>query len=116
MCPDRRRHHVIGGPRPAGQPSVLQPHYAGAYLAEVIRGCLRVVPRGRHNAADALKDTSLVLIIGIFNLTTAKTSIIDLAWQSLGVEVYLFVRLAYFACCFYMSRYSRHLEAQVRSR
>jgi general L-amino acid transport system permease protein len=123
--------------------------YAGAYLAEVIRGGLQAVPRGQHDAADALglsywkknglvilpqaislvipplvntfiaffKDTSLVLIIGIFDLlTTAKTSIIDPAWQSFSVEVYLFVSLIYFAFCFSMSRYSRRLEAQARSR
>jgi general L-amino acid transport system permease protein len=123
--------------------------FAGAYLAEVIRGGLQAVTRGQHDAADALglsywkkngliilpqairhvipplvntfiaffKDTSLVLIIGIFDLlTTAKTSIIDPAWQSFSVEVYLFVSLIYFAFCFSMSRYSKHLEAQGRSR
>jgi general L-amino acid transport system permease protein len=122
--------------------------YAGAYLAEVIRGGLQAVPRGQYDAADALglsywkknvliilpqairhvipplvntfiaffKDTSLVLIIGIFDLlTTAKTSIIDPAWQSFSVEVYIFVSLIYFAFCFAMSRYSRQLEAQGRS-
>jgi len=120
--------------------------YAGAYLAEVIRGGLQAIPRGQHDAADALglsywkkngliilpqairlvipplvntfiaffKDTSLVLIIGIFDLlTTAKTSIIDPAWQPFSVEVYVFVGLIYFVFCFAMSRYSRHLEAQA---
>jgi general L-amino acid transport system permease protein len=122
--------------------------YAGAYLAEVIRGGLQAVPRGQQEAADALglsywqknrlivlpqairhvipplvntfiaffKDTSLVLIIGIFDLlTTAKTAIIDPAWQAFPVEVYLFVGVIYFAFCFAMSRYSRHLEAQGRA-
>jgi general L-amino acid transport system permease protein len=121
--------------------------YAGAYLAEVIRGGLQAVPRGQYDAADAIglsywkknaliilpqairhvipplvntfiaffKDTSLVLIIGIFDLlTTAKTSIIDPAWQTFSVEVYIFVSLIYFAFCFAMSRYSRQLEAQAR--
>jgi general L-amino acid transport system permease protein len=121
--------------------------YAGAYLAEVVRGGLQAVPRGQHDAADALglsywkkngliilpqairhvipplvntfiaffKDTSLVLIIGIFDLlTTAKTSIIDPAWQPFSVEVYVFVGLIYFVFCFAMSRYSRNLEAQAR--
>jgi general L-amino acid transport system permease protein len=123
--------------------------YAGAYLAEVVRGGLQAVPMGQHEAANALglsywkkngliilpqairhvipplvntfiaffKDTSLVLIIGIFDLlTTAKTAIIDPAWQSFSVEVYLFVGLIYFAFCFAMSRYSRSLEAQGGSR
>jgi general L-amino acid transport system permease protein len=121
--------------------------YAGAYLAEVVRGGLQAVPRGQHDAADALglsywkkngliilpqairhvipplvntfiaffKDTSLVLIIGIFDLlTTAKTSIIDPAWQPFSVEVYVFVAMIYFLFCFAMSRYSRRLEAQAR--
>ncbi len=123
--------------------------YAGAYLAEVVRGGLQAVPRGQHEAADALglsywkkngliilpqairhvipplvntfiaffKDTSLVLIIGIFDLlTTAKTAIVDPAWQSFSIEVYLFVGLIYFVFCFAMSRYSRGLEAQARAR
>ena len=122
--------------------------YAGAYLAEVMRGGLQAVPRGQHEAADALglsywqkngliilpqairhvipplvntflaffKDTSLVLIIGIFDLlTTAKTAIIDPVWQSFSVEVYLFVGSIYFAFCFAISRYSRRLEAQGKS-
>jgi general L-amino acid transport system permease protein len=117
--------------------------FAGAYLAEVIRGGLQAVPRGQQEAADALglsywqknrlivlpqairhvipplvntfiaffKDTSLVLIIGIFDLlTTAKTAIIDPAWQAFSVEVYLFVAAIYFVFCFAMSRYSRQLE------
>ena len=121
--------------------------YAGAYLAEVVRGGLQAMPRGQYEAAEALglsywqknglvilpqairhvipplvntfiaffKDTSLVLIIGIFDLlTTAKTAIIDPAWQSFSVEVYVFVGLIYFAFCFAMSRYSRGLEAQDR--
>jgi general L-amino acid transport system permease protein len=122
--------------------------YAGAYLAEVVRGGLQAIPRGQHDAADALglsywkkngliilpqairhvipplvntfiaffKDTSLVLIIGIFDLlTTAKTSIIDPAWQPFSIEVYVFVGLIYFMFCFAMSRYSRSLEAQTRA-
>ena len=38
------------------------------------------------------KDTSLVLIIGIFDLLTAgKTAIVEPAWQGFGIEVYVFV-------------------------
>jgi general L-amino acid transport system permease protein len=121
--------------------------FAGAYLAEVVRGGLQAVPQGQHEAADAIglsywqknrlivlpqairhvipplvntfiaffKDTSLVLIIGIFDLlTTAKTAIIDPVWQQFSVEVYVFVAVIYFAFCFAMSRYSRRLERQAR--
>ncbi|HEX5242667.1 MAG TPA: amino acid ABC transporter permease [Tepidisphaeraceae bacterium] len=117
--------------------------FAGAYLAEVVRGGLQAVPRGQSEAADAIgltywqknrlivlpqairhvipplvntfiaffKDTSLVLIIGLFDLlTTAKTAIIDPAWQPFSVEIYLFVAVIYFMFCFAMSRYSHSLE------
>jgi general L-amino acid transport system permease protein len=123
--------------------------FAGAYLAEVVRGGLQAVPRGQSEAADAIgltywqknrlivlpqairhvipplvntfiaffKDTSLVLIIGIFDLlTTAKTAIIDPAWQPFSVEIYLFVAAIYFTFCFAMSRYSRQLEQSRASK
>src|SRR5262252_1709748 len=118
--------------------------FAGAYLAEVVRGGLQAVPKGQEEAAEALglsywkrtgliilpqalrhvipplvntfiaffKDTSLVLIIGIFDLlTAAKAAIIDPAWQSFSIEVYIVVGMIYFMFCFAMSRYSRGLEA-----
>ena len=120
--------------------------FAGAYLAEVVRGGLQTLPRGQYEAADALglsywaktgliilpqalrlvipplvntfigffKDTSLVLIIGIFDLLTAgKTAIIEPAWQGFGIEVYLTVGFIYFCFCFAMSRYSQNLEAEL---
>ena len=39
------------------------------------------------------KDTSLVLIIGLFDLlTTIKVSLQEPAWSGFGVEAYLFAR------------------------
>jgi len=64
------------------------------------------------------KDTSLVLIIGLFDLlTTVKVSLQEPAWSGLGVEAYLFASAVYFAFCHAMSRYSRGLEqgAPVRA-
>ena len=120
--------------------------FAGAYLAEVVRGGLQALSRGQYEAAEALglgywsktglivlpqalrlvipplvntfigffKDTSLVLIIGIFDLLTAgKTAVVEPAWQGFGVEVYVFVGLIYFVFCFAMSRYSQNLEAEL---
>jgi general L-amino acid transport system permease protein len=57
------------------------------------------------------KDTSLVLIIGLFDLlSTIKVSLQDPAWSGFGVEAYLFACLLYFAFCTAMSAYSRRLE------
>ena len=57
------------------------------------------------------KDTSLVLIIGLFDLlTTIKVSLQEPAWSGFGVEAYLFAATVYFCFCFAMSRYSQSLE------
>ena len=67
-----------------------------------------VIPPLVNTFIGFFKDTSLVLIIGIFDLLTAgKIAISDPAWQSFQPEVYIVVGLIYFAFCFAMSRYSR---------
>jgi len=60
------------------------------------------------------KDTSLVVIIGIFDLTlAAKAALSDAAWRGFGVEAYVFISLIYFVFCFSMSRYSQALERRL---
>ncbi len=60
------------------------------------------------------KDTSLVLIIGLFDLlSTIKVSLQDPAWSGYGVEAYLFVSAVYFVFCNAMSRYSQDLERDL---
>jgi general L-amino acid transport system permease protein len=57
------------------------------------------------------KDTSLVLIIGLFDLlSTIKVSLQDPAWSGFGVEAYLAASLLYFVFCAAMSAYSYALE------
>ncbi len=124
--------------------------FAGAYLAEVVRGGLQSLPSGQGEAADAMglsywqktgfiilpqalklvipplvntfigffKDTSLVLIIGIFDLLTmGKVALSDPPWQSFSTEIYIALAAIYIAFCFAMSRYSRSLERDLnRSR
>ena len=62
------------------------------------------------------KDTSLVVIIGLFDLLgAAKAVIVDARWVGFGVEVYLFAGAIYFAVCFGVSQYSRRLESSQQS-
>jgi general L-amino acid transport system permease protein len=62
------------------------------------------------------KDTSLVLIIGLFDLlSTIKVSLTDPAWSGFGLEAYVFAALVYFVFCYAMSLYSRGLEANPNS-
>jgi general L-amino acid transport system permease protein len=120
--------------------------FAGAYIAEIIRGGLQSLPKGQFEAADALglnyvqktaliilpqalrvvipplintfigffKDTSLVLIIGIFDfLNTANQALVDPNWAGFPGEIYLFAAFVYFCFCFSMSRYSKYLEVEL---
>ena len=62
------------------------------------------------------KDTSLVIIIGLFDLlTTAKTAVSDPQWRPFFVESYVFVALIYWSFCFFMSRYSQFLERRMET-
>jgi general L-amino acid transport system permease protein len=73
-----------------------------------------VIPPLVNTFIGFFKDTSLVLIIGIFDLLTAgKVAISEPAWQSFATEVYIILALIYFAFCFAMSKYSRSLERDL---
>ena len=81
-------------------------------LHVVLPQALRVaVPPLVNTFIGFFKDTSLVLIIGLFDLlSTIKVSLQDPAWSGFGVEAYLFAAAVYFVFCFAMSLYSRRLE------
>jgi general L-amino acid transport system permease protein len=78
----------------------------------VLPQALRIaVPPLVNTFIGFFKDTSLVLIIGLFDLlSTIKISLNEPAWSGFGLEAYLFASLVYFAFCYAMSRYSRRLE------
>jgi general L-amino acid transport system permease protein len=82
------------------------------------QGLRIVIPPLVNTFIGFFKDTSLVLIIGIFDLTTTGlNSILEPAWQGFGNEIYLLLAVIYFCFCFAMSKYSRSLEREFnRSR
>ncbi|HYD56077.1 MAG TPA: amino acid ABC transporter permease [Burkholderiales bacterium] len=78
----------------------------------VLPQALRIaVPPLVNTFIGLFKDTSLVAIIGLFDLLAAvKVGLNEPAWSGFGVEAYLFACLVYFVFCYAMSRYSRTLE------
>jgi general L-amino acid transport system permease protein len=61
------------------------------------------------------KDTSLVIVIGLFDLLgAAKAVMVDPKWVGFGVEVYLFAAAVYFVFCYVVSRFSLRLERELQ--
>jgi len=122
--------------------------FAGAYMAETIRGGLQAIPRGQFEAGQALglsyaqrmgliilpqalklvipgivnsfvglfKDTSLVLIIGLFDvLGIVQLNLTDAKWfaESTAMTGYVFAGFVFWVFCFGMSRYSQLIERRL---
>ncbi len=61
-----------------------------------------------------LKDTTLVSIIGLFDLLGMLRSVSqDIPWRGLHTEPLIFGAALFFIVCFAMSKYSRHLEVKL---
>jgi len=61
-----------------------------------------------------LKDTTLVSIIGLFDVLGMLRSISkDIPWLGLHKEPLVFGAILFFILCFLMSKYSRHLEVKL---
>ena len=72
-----------------------------------------VIPPTLNTMIGMFKDTSLVMIIALFDLMgTTKASLKDVNWLGFSVEGYIFVALIYFVFSFSMSLFSRKLERE----
>ncbi|MBC2713000.1 MAG: amino acid ABC transporter permease [Desulfosarcina sp.] len=73
-----------------------------------------VIPPTVSQLISALKDTSLVVIIALYDLLkTTQSTLSDPTWMAYSSEAYIFVALIYFFCCYFMSSYSRRLEKEL---
>ena len=73
-----------------------------------------VIPPTVSILISAFKDTSLVVIIALFDiLRTTQTVLSNPEWMGFSKEAYLFIGLLYFLGCFSMSNYSRKLEKEL---
>ena len=83
----------------------------------VLPQALRIsIPPIVNTSIGLFKDTSLVLIIGIFDiLGIGRAALADMTWTKLYYEVYVFVAIVFFIFCFAMSRYSLYLEKKLKT-
>ncbi len=120
--------------------------FAGAYMAETVRGGLQAIPRGQYDAAKSIglgywhtmlfiilpqalkamipnivtsfislfKDTTLVSIIGLFDIMLMARNIsIDKNWFGLHSEPLVAISILFFVICYSMSQYSQRLEKKL---
>ena len=62
------------------------------------------------------KDTTLVSIIGLFDVIGLASAIrADTAWNGIYWELFAFIAFLFFVVCFSMSRYSMYLERKLQT-
>ncbi len=83
----------------------------------ILPQALKLVIPGIVNTFIALfKDTTLVLIIGLFDLlATIQSAFNDPKWLGFSIEGYVFAAAIFWVFCFSMSRYSMALERKLHT-
>ena len=73
-----------------------------------------VIPPTVSILISAFKDTSLVVIIALWDLLkTTQSTLSNPEWMGFSREAYIFVSILYFLGCFSMANYSRKLEKEL---
>src|SRR5690606_42000101 len=106
--------------RPAVQDEAAKTLGLG-YWRRMSLGCLpqafrRALPPTINQLVITFKGTSLIVIIGFFDLLASGNAACGVGeWAHAWVEVYVFVGLIYFAFVFSLSRYGAYLEWRLRA-
>lgn len=70
-----------------------------------------VIPALTNTIIVMIKNTSLVLVVGLFDLVSSgKAALADPSWSSPAAETYLFIAAIYFILCFGFGRFADGLE------
>jgi general L-amino acid transport system permease protein len=103
---------------PAGQHDAASALGLGGWQAMrwiILPQALRaVIPSMMNSAVSVFKDTSLVTVVSLYELTGSLSLALagDAEWRSYYLEAYLFIAMIYWIGCYAMSRFSRSLELQ----
>ncbi len=75
-----------------------------------------VIPGIVNTFIGLFKDTTLVLIIGLFDLLgIVQAATTDPKWLGMAVEGYVFTAFVFWIFCFGMSRYSMYIERKLHT-
>ena len=107
---------VADGQREAA--SALGLHPLQVNLTVVLPQALRIaVPSIVNVVVDLFKDTTLVSIVGLFDLMgVVNQSLKDQSWLGLAQEGYVFAALLFFGCCLLISMAGSVLERRLAKR
>lgn len=91
-------------------------YWRSMFLVVLPQALKLVIPPQVNTFIAIFKDTTLVLVIGIFDfLGTIKAMLSDTAWLGFATEAYVFAAAVYFVICYGMSSYSAYLERELRA-
>ena len=93
------------------------PFWKSMRLIVLPQALVLVIPGIVNSFIGLFKDTTLVLIIGLFDLLgSVQSTFTDASWStpSTGATGYLVVGLMFWVFCFCMSRYSMQMERKLR--
>ncbi len=75
-----------------------------------------VIPPMINNFIGLFKDTTLVLIIGLYDfLNSIRTAAQDTEWRVFFIEGLIFAAVVYFVFCYGMALYGRYLENRLNT-
>jgi len=94
------------------------PYWKTMFLIVLPQALKLVIPGIVNTFIGLFKDTTLVLIIGLFDLLgTVQSALTNPNWSLPGISDtgYFFAAFVFWIFCFAMSRYSQHLEKKLHT-
>ncbi|WP_293356400.1 amino acid ABC transporter permease [Phenylobacterium sp.] len=74
------------------------------------------IPALTNTIIVMIKNTSLVLVVGLFDLiSSGKAALADPAWSSPAIETYVFISAIYFVLCFGFGRFAEAMERRNKA-
>ena len=92
-------------------------YWKSMFLVILPQALKMVIPGLVNTFISLFKDTTLVLIIGLFDLLAIAEKVLsaDAAWQGFHTEGLIFSAFVFWLFCFSMSRYSMSLERKLHT-